>query len=52
MAGDPCRLPLGIVLASVFNHQTHHRGQIHALLKEAGARTPDLDIPVYWAEAG
>ena len=52
MAGDACQMPLRIVLASVFNHQTHHRGQIHGLLKEAGARTPDLDIPVYWAEAG
>ncbi len=52
MAGDPNSMPLGIVLASVFNHQTHHRGQVHALLKEAGAETPDLDIPVYWAAAG
>ena len=48
LAGDPYAMPLRIVLAAVFNHQTHHRGQVHALLKEAGAEPPALDIPVYW----
>ncbi len=28
-----------------FNHQTHHRGQIHAMLTAAGARPDDTDIP-------
>jgi uncharacterized damage-inducible protein DinB len=45
-------LPLRIALAAVFNHQTHHRGQVHALLNEAGAEPPALDIPVYWAAEG
>lgn len=45
-------LPLRIALAAVFNHQTHHRGQAHALLTEAGAAPPPLDIPVYWAAEG
>ena len=27
-----------------FNHQTHHRGQIHAMLTAAGAATGDTDI--------
>jgi len=52
LAGDPYAMPLRIVLAAVFNHQTHHRGQVHALIKEAGAAPPALDIPVYWSERG
>lgn len=39
--------PLAEMLATAFNHQTHHRGQVHALLKEAGAEPPALDIIVY-----
>jgi uncharacterized damage-inducible protein DinB len=27
-----------------FNHQTHHRGQVHAMLTAAGERTGDTDI--------
>lgn len=27
-----------------FNHQTHHRGQVHALLSHAGVRPPSLDL--------
>ncbi len=48
LAGGPYAMPFRIVLAAVFNHQTHHRGQVHALVKEAGAEPPALDIPVYW----
>lgn len=28
-----------------FNHQTHHRGQVHAMLTAAGAKTDDTDLP-------
>ena len=35
------RYPL---LAHFFNHQTHHRGQIHCMLRQAGVATPILDI--------
>ncbi len=52
LAGDRYAMPLRIVLAAIFNHQTHHRGQAHALIKEAGAEPPALDIPVYWSERG
>ncbi len=27
-----------------FNHQTHHRGQVHAMLTAAGVTTPDTDL--------
>ncbi len=36
-----------VMLATVFNHQTHHRGQVHAMLKEAGAEPPALDLIIY-----
>lgn len=41
--------PLDQVLAHIFNHQTHHRGQAHDLIGQiAGkAATPILDLLVY-----
>ncbi len=33
------------LVTHMFNHQTHHRGQIHAMLTAAGARPDDTDIP-------
>lgn len=37
--------PRWIVVSHVFNHQTHHRGQVHALLTGFGERTGDTDLP-------
>lgn len=37
--------PRGICIMQVFNHQTHHRGQVHAMLTAAGANPEDTDIP-------
>jgi len=34
-----------ICLIQVFNHQTHHRGQVHAMLTAAGANPQDTDVP-------
>jgi uncharacterized damage-inducible protein DinB len=34
----------GLLVAHFFNHQTHHRGQVHALLTAAGERTGDTDL--------
>jgi uncharacterized damage-inducible protein DinB len=39
--------PLRQLLAHLFNHQTHHRGQAHALIKEAGGDPPALDLIYY-----
>lgn len=36
--------PIGMLIVHMFNHQTHHRGQIHAMLTAAGARTQDSDL--------
>ncbi|MCX7646559.1 MAG: DinB family protein [Rhodobacteraceae bacterium] len=36
--------PRAICVMQMFNHQTHHRGQVHAMLTAAGARPGDTDI--------
>lgn len=36
--------PMGGLVVHFFNHQTHHRGQIHAMLTAAGASPVDTDI--------
>lgn len=36
--------PTAVCIAGFFNHQTHHRGQIHAMLTAAGQRPGDTDI--------
>jgi uncharacterized damage-inducible protein DinB len=36
--------PKPVVLVHMFNHQTHHRGQAHALLTAAGQKTGDTDL--------
>ena len=38
------RTPCGVILSTLFNHQTHHRGQVHCLLTQAGITPPPLDI--------
>jgi uncharacterized damage-inducible protein DinB len=37
--------PRWVLLTHFFNHQTHHRGQVHALLTGFGAATGDTDLP-------
>jgi uncharacterized damage-inducible protein DinB len=37
--------PASLLVTHFFNHQTHHRGQVHALLTGFGARTGDTDLP-------
>ena len=43
MRGDPFKSPRSTALAHLFNHQTHHRGQAHALISAAGLSPPELD---------
>jgi uncharacterized damage-inducible protein DinB len=33
-----------LLVTHMFNHQTHHRGQAHALLTAAGEKTGDTDL--------
>ena len=39
----PIQDPLRAVLLHLFLHQVHHRGQVHALLKETPVEPPQLD---------
>ncbi|MDP4021979.1 DinB family protein [Methylobacterium sp. NEAU 140] len=44
-SGVPQRQPRSEALAHLFNHQTHHRGQAHAILTRLGvAEPPSLDL--------
>ena len=36
---------INMILITLFNHQTHHRGQIHNMLSQAGIKPPEIDIP-------
>jgi uncharacterized damage-inducible protein DinB len=42
--GLPQSLPFAATLAHVFNHGTHHRGQISAVLTAMGQPCPELDL--------
>ncbi len=45
--GTPYTQPLSEILAHLFNHQTHHRGQVHTLLTQAGVVAPALDLAYF-----
>jgi uncharacterized damage-inducible protein DinB len=36
---------INLILISLFNHQTHHRGQIHNMLSQADIKPPQIDVP-------
>ena len=42
--GMPQSLPFAATLAHVFNHGTHHRGQISAAITAMGRPCPELDL--------
>jgi uncharacterized damage-inducible protein DinB len=54
----PLRSPVDIeqylapVLIHFFNHQTHHRGQVHCLLTEITAEAPSLDLVIFQRQTG
>lgn len=35
---------VGTLVMHMFNHQTHHRGQVHAMLTVAGCKPDDTDL--------
>lgn len=39
-----------VILAHMFNHATHHRGQVHALLTQVPSDPPPLDLMYYLRE--
>jgi uncharacterized damage-inducible protein DinB len=44
--------PLAPALLHFFNHQTHHRGQVHALLTGLAGNAPSLDLLLFQRETG
>lgn len=51
-AGDALKTPVDLVLTHFFNHQTHHRGQVHGMLSAADVPPPSLDLIFYTREIG
>jgi uncharacterized damage-inducible protein DinB len=43
-AGREVTAPKRLLVAHMFNHQTHHRGQVHAMLTACGQQTGDTDL--------
>lgn len=43
--------PLSPALTHFFNHQTHHRGQCHAMLTQLSGQAPELDLIYYHRES-
>ncbi len=43
-AGAQQTQPVWFIVTHIFNHQTHHRGQVHAMLTAAGAKPEDTDM--------
>ncbi len=43
-AGFDSEDPLSVILPHFFNHQTHHRAQVHTLLSQLGRDPPVLDL--------
>jgi uncharacterized damage-inducible protein DinB len=42
--GVPRSFPLGVVVHHLFNHQSHHRGQVTAMLAQAGISYGETDL--------
>lgn len=47
LAGQAFTMPFPAVLAHLFNHQTHHRGQAHTLLSQFGLAAPAIDFAYF-----
>ena len=43
-AGREISRPIAICVTHMFNHQTHHRGQVHAMMTAAGLDAPVSDL--------
>lgn len=50
MAGEAHTFPLSMLLTHLFNHHTHHRGQVHQMLSQLGQNPPPLDLIYFMIE--
>jgi uncharacterized damage-inducible protein DinB len=44
-AGREIKRPKTLLVTHYFNHQTHHRGQVHCMLTQIGAKPGVTDLP-------
>jgi uncharacterized damage-inducible protein DinB len=44
-AGRELTKPKWLLVTHMFNHQTHHRGQVHCMLTQCGVKPDDTDLP-------
>jgi uncharacterized damage-inducible protein DinB len=44
--GQTLSRPRAILVMQLFNHQTHHRGQVHTLLTSSGVKPAVTDLPM------
>jgi uncharacterized damage-inducible protein DinB len=49
---DMFEQPIAPALGHLLNHQTHHRGQVHAILTGLQGQAPELDLLLYQRLAG
>lgn len=52
MAGEPFATPRRVILEHVFNHHTHHRGQVHGMLSATPVPPPPLDLILFVRQEG
>jgi len=50
--GTQYKTPPWIIFTTLFNHQTHHRGQVHTMLTQYGIKPPEMDVIYYARENG
>lgn len=50
MKGRPSSGPFALLLLHFFNHQTHHRGQVHVLAGRFGLTPRDIDLVYFLKE--
>jgi uncharacterized damage-inducible protein DinB len=44
---QPFATPRRLLLGHVFNHQTHHRGQVHDMLSQTDVAPPEIDLIIF-----
>jgi uncharacterized damage-inducible protein DinB len=47
VSGSDASLPMDVAVLHFFNHQTHHRGQAHAMLSSTDVEPPPLDLSYF-----
>ncbi len=47
LAGKESSMELNLLISHFFNHQTHHRGQVHNMLSQTNAAPPSIDLYMF-----